>query len=273
MVALSLMVLFAASALCQYFSRRFALDARRNYSEHCTSRLLDLAGQGTFGSETSAKTSCLMKLAKGNTIYCGRIAYLLTLAAPEAVISVVALGALLFLEPLLTLELAVVSVAACFFLYRTNLKASAASIQSDRFSPLARKAIHNELVLRTTDDDVTHGTFDDDNWKKWLYYFTDRIRAVEEGALIVGLATAALLAIMMYGLVHDMMADNANWTRVSTYLVAFMVCAMQLRALSRRCVSINRFYPQAREYWNAVVHHSISVDKMADVDNEDEDEE
>ena len=105
-VAIALMVAVAASSLCLYFSRRFALDVRRKYGEHCTNRLLHLAESYARGFLLGpALVPGLVKLAKSNTIYCGRIAYLLVLAAPEAVISIAAFGALLVLEPLLTLLL------------------------------------------------------------------------------------------------------------------------------------------------------------------------
>ena len=268
-IALLVMTAYASSTLCLYCARRLALGVRMEYSAHCTKHLLHLIETNVLGSSNPSVVRGLLKLANSNTIYCGRISYFFVLAAPEVLILLFAYAGLFLLEPMLTIGLTLVTSVACFFLYKTNVKASVASTQGQRLKKPATAAILSAIASRL-DRNSHEEPFENPDWRRWLESTINPIRSVEDGALIFGFASAALLALIIIGLVAQI---ETEWARVVTYFIGFMVVATQLRSLSRRCVSINRFYPQAREYWDAVVNHNVLEIQDGRIDEEEDEEE
>jgi len=234
-------------------SRCAGLIVRKKYTSHCKTELVLSAANGNFGVLSAEGVASLTKIAKSNAVYCGRVANLLVLAIPEFVVMGVSLVGLLYLEPMLTLLLSVVFMLAGVFIYRANVRAAKRSVLSDRYSPRARKAVREALQ----DGEHAKGITKSEDFEQWLHHFVGKIRAVEEGGLVVGLTTAVLLSLLLGGLVLDMMQDASDWGRIVVYLVLFKVTTTQLRKLVRRMVSINRFYPQIRTYWEVMTSHEI----------------
>ena len=270
-IALSAMVLFGAGVLFHYLSRYAGLGVRKNYTAHCTDELIRSATGGTFGTLSAQSVASLTKIAKGNSVYCGRVANLIVLMMPELVITTISLVVLFYLEPALTLILGIVFMLSGVFIYGANVRAAKRSMLSDRYSQRARKSIRDTLQNGTCENQVSQN----EDFGRWLDSYVGKIRAVEEGALIVGITTALLLAILLVGLVLDMMHETSDWGRIVVYLVLFKVAATQLRRAVRRMVSINRFYPQTRVYWEVMTTHEIpntlreEVDGLVEEDDED----
>ena len=255
-VALSVMALFGVGVLFRFLSRNAALGIRKGYTSHCTAELVRKAVDGKFGDLSAERISSLTTIAKSNSMYCGRVAYLYVLAAPEFVIMVVSLVGLLYLESTLTLLLSVVFMLAGVFIYRTTLRGAKRSVLSDRYNPRARNAIR-ESLQKTEHANQSKQISENEDFASWLDNFVGKIRSVEEGGLVAGLTTAVLLAVLLGGLVLDMMHEGSGWGRIVVYLVLFKVTTTQLGNLVRRMVSINRFYPQARVYWEVTTSNKI----------------
>ena len=270
-VALSVMVMFGVGVLFHYLSRYVGLGVRKNYTAHCATELIRSATGGTFGTLSAQSVASLTKIAKGNSVYCGRVANLIVLMIPELVITTISLVVLFYVEPALTLILGIVFMLSGVFIYRANVRAAKRSMLSDRYSPRARKSIRDALQNGTCKNQISRN----EDFDRWLSSYVGKIRAVEEGALVVGLTTALLLAILLVGLVLDMMHDTSDWGRIVVYLVLFKVATTQLRKIVRRMVSINRFYPQTRVYWEVMTTNEIpntlreEVDGLVEEDDED----
>ena len=270
-VSCLVMLTFGSGVVLNYFSKSAGFVIRKHYTIYCTRRLLRTIQEGRLGTLDKSAIPRLIKIAKGNCMYCGRIANLMAHLFPEIILTVLSLAALMVLEPLLTLILTVVSLVGAVFVYKTNVRASVTSSLVTRNSPIANKELKAE-ISSLINGSSKREPFNGRGWTAWLTNVVRTIRAVEEGGLVVGIISAVLLALLMCGLVLDVMNSMSEWGRVVAYLILFKVVSAQMRKLVRYGVSINRFYPQARNYWETAICHRLNTEAQDGGFEEEDDE-
>ena len=82
--------------------------------------------------------------------------------------------------------------------------------------------------------------------------FIGRLRAVENSTLANNLFLSASFFLILLILGSKIILQNSNWEGLIIYLIALRYSASTMRTISRSLTSVNRFYPQIRNYFRFI---------------------
>ena len=256
---LAVVLLLSLSALCIYFSRRSILRLGRRYEEFCAKRVFYLLGQNidvfTAIEDNSGGDPYLMRLARSDSRFAGRVLrMLLSLIIPVLTLAV-ALAVLLYLELGLTLIILLLGTGFLAFQYRISVQAAIHSINFEKLAPEAGRQYRGLLQLfklqseSGRNQDIVEQTFAKGPVKKWLDSYEGRLRASDTSQLISGLFMAIVLGLILLIMGGAIIREGSGWGRLLIYVVALRFAMVNLQQSFALITSINRFYPQVRRYF------------------------
>jgi len=256
---LAVVLLLSLSALCIYFSRRSILRLGRRYEEFCAKRVFYLLGQNidvfTAIEDNSGGDPYLMRLARSDSRFAGRVLrMLLSLIIPVLTLAV-ALAVLLYLELGLTLIILLLGMGFLAFQYRISVQAAMHSINFEKLAPEAGKQYKGLLQHfkqqseSGRNQDIVEQTFAKGPVKKWLDSYEGRLRASDTSQLISGLFMAIVLGLILLIMGGAIIREGSGWGRLLIYVVALRFAMVNLQQSFALITSINRFYPQVRRYF------------------------
>ena len=254
------LVALLLSAYLTYVSGVQSIRLRRRYQVFCSLRALRLLASGfpvwPPPDKRQANLGEIMKLVRGDAAFYGRVAQMFIQAVVPAVTSILAVGALLYLEWLSTLAVLLATLVSTVFHYRASVTAVEGSRLMEQYAPQASRAYREQVnALRgsTVVSDAEHETGDETFFQSGgVRAFLDardrRMRALESSKLVSNACFAIIVFIVLLGLGMSIIVEGRGWGRLIVYLLALRYGLVGLRSLATTITSINRFYPQLRRY-------------------------
>ncbi|MCA9295276.1 MAG: ABC transporter ATP-binding protein [Phycisphaerales bacterium] len=246
----------------RYMSRRATLRLRAVYAKRCWIRVLRLLREIPYeapGADALDQTSA-MQLARTDSMLCSRFVAILTFALIAIINLVVTVGALIVVNPLLTLVIiALAGVSAAVF-YRINVRAAHMSLEYEEAGPPARQETYD--AIQQTGFLLDAGAIGNDDDRSWpaaeafVDRYVQRLRCADESEFVGNIFLAVILGTMLIGLGINAVVHNRGWESTATYLVALPYALLAFRQLSRTVTMLNRFYPMAKRYRAFVMDRS-----------------
>lgn len=265
-----LLVFLLIASLLLYYSRSKIIKLSCSYETFCSKKVLATAGylQGVCrpGVLSLYDNGTLLKLASRGARLCGRVLRRLIILVQPTFTFVIALGALFYINPLLTVVVLTVAGISMLFHYRNNLRGAFFSKKMDYHAPGAKKEKYGILKAARRINGV------EDNFFNWMdsYFdrgeitdnleaFRGRFQTLENARLINDVLLAILFFLVAAILGGNAIIRNANWGALIVYLVALRYCLAHLKKTLVALTSINRFYPIFAEYFS--FGDSLDLDK------------
>jgi len=248
------------SSLLLYHSRSKIIKLSCLYEIFCSKKVFSIVGrlQGIFapGLLSLYDSKTLLKLAGRDARTCGRILRMLISLIQPTITFIIALGALFYIDVLLTVIVLLVTGASMFFHYRNNVRGASSSNKMEKHAPGAQKERRRISNAVTT---TNYGEEDFCNWvdshydegeiKDNLEGFRGRFQTLENARLINDLLVAMSLFMVAVILGGKAIMQNAHWGSLIVYLLALRYCLNHLNRMVVTFTSINRFYPMFSRYF------------------------
>jgi ABC-type multidrug transport system fused ATPase/permease subunit len=258
---ISLLLLFSSFLI--YYSNRKIIRLACAYMSFCSTRVFSIIGHlrgiCSPGMLSLYNNRALLKLASSDARFCGRVLRLLIKLVQPTFTFAIALGALFYINFMLTVIVLFITGVSFFFHYRNNVKGASSSRKMENHAPGAsnerRKILQAAMRLNSLEE----------NFFKWMgaYYaqgeikqnlegYQERFQTLEKAKLINDILMAIMLASVALILGGSAIIHNAFWGRLIIYLFALKYCLNHLKTTLVTFTSINRFYPQLSRYFNFV---------------------
>ena len=255
---ISLLLLFSSFLI--YYSNRKIIRLACAYMSFCSTRVFSIVGHlrgiCSPGMLSLYNNRALLKLASSDAKFCGRVLRLLIKLVQPTFTFAIALGALFYINFMLTVIVLLIAGISMFFHYRNNLKGASSSKKMENHAPGAsnerRKILQAAMRLNSLEEDFF----------KWMgaYYaqgeirqnlegYQERFQTLEQAKLINDILMAIMLALVALILGGSAIIHNAFWGRLIIYLLALKYCLNHLKTTLVTFTSINRFYPQLSRYF------------------------
>lgn len=266
----SLLLFLIFSSFLLYYSNSKIIKLCSSYETFCSKKVFSIVGylQGICspGMLSLYDKRTLLRLAGRDARLCGRILRrLITLVQPTFTF-VIALGALFYINSLLTVIVLLVVGVSMFFHYKNNLKGASSFRKMENHAPGAKKEKHKILQAAMRSNDVEDGFFD---WMDRYYIegeiegnlegFRRRFQTLENARFINNILVAILLSMVALILGGKAIIGNAHWGALIVYLLALRYCLSHLQKNLVMLTSINRLYPIIARYFSFV--DSLDLDK------------
>ncbi len=254
------LVTLLLSAYLTYVSGVQSIRLRRRYQVFCSVRALRLLASGVPvlppPDKRQANLGHIMNLVRGDAAFHGRVAQMFIQAIVPAVTSILAVGALFYLEWLPTLVVLLATLVSTVFHYRASVAAAQGSRLMEQHAPQATRAYReriNALRGSTAVSDTKHKTVDEIFFQSGgvrasLDARDRRMWATESSKLVSNIFFAVIVFVVLLGLGMSIIFEGRGWERLIVYLLALRFGLVSLRSLTSTITSINRFYPQIRRY-------------------------
>ena len=255
-------LLLTLSALSLHRSRRSSLRVARFYEEHCAKRLFRLLGRGpglfTDADGEVMEERALLRLARQDSRLAGRAVHLLSSAIIPLLTLLVSLVVLLYLEPLLTCGIGLLSLIFLFHQYRVSQGVAVSSVRFERTAPVAGRELNllighiKQQVDHDPEGKMVERIFSRGPVKRELDAFEERMAAVVDSKMGSALFMALILGVIILVMGFEIIGEKSGWGRMLVYVVVLRFAMVSLQPCFGAITSINRFYPQIRRYVNFV---------------------
>lgn len=261
-----LIILFSLllSAGFIYFSRASSLRLRRGYEEFCSKRILLSFGSSlriwTPFNQGFSDDKVISTLARMDARQCGRVLWMLMNTIIPAITFLVAVGALMYINALLTLLVFILIAISVGFLYKINIAGVKSTTLLEKYSGGTIKEYlqiikqQKSTAVPILEDELwfEKSVFSSGNIKRYMDAYEGRLRAIESSQLVSNILIAIAVFLIMITLGSSIISKGQGWGELIIYLVALRFMLTNLGQIYRKGTSINRFYPQIRRYFQFV---------------------
>jgi hypothetical protein len=254
--------LLVVSALLLYFSQTRSLKLRRRYEVFCSDRVMGLvaADPGVRSSEVPVlHDRIVMRLARRDSRYCGRVAeYMVAAIVPAATFVVIIVG-LLVIQPALTAGLLMLVGGSLGFQHRASVKGARASVEMEATSPgvsvrykRAIRWMRGARFAPPSGDWLARNVLGHADIVRHLDAYEARIRLTETTRLISNIVVAAALFAILIAFGISIIESGTGFELLVVYLVALRRAMRDVGAVVQQASALNRFYPMVRRYLSFV---------------------
>ncbi len=248
--------LFLAGSGLAYLSRRWAIDASAACTRDWMRGVLEAVGGGRLGSEERGVTRAAL-VGSTDSIACGRVVWQAVRGLSSGINLMLLLGALLWMEPWLTLAAGVVGSIGLLWQFRVNVLAALSTEELERTSALMRSAWLDVVKERLRDPMAFTGQLP----ASVLGSIKERgvqLRVIEDGGVGANVATAFLLGGVTLFIAWSRSQGPVDWELLLAYAIGLRALVGLLESNARRAVAIHRFYPNVTRYWRVIVKGLVS---------------
>ena len=263
---LAITMLLLLSALFIYVSRRSIVRIGRSYEEFCAKRVFRLLREGGDLFSVIESDRCvesyLFRLVRSDSRLAGRVLRMLLALVIPALTLVVATAAVFYLEPRLSVIIAVLGSVLLVYQYRVSRLAAHHSMRFEQLAPAAgveyRELMqyYKHQAASVVNASMEERLFSGGAVRKQLDAYEGLLRSVEVSRLVSGLFTAAAVGLILGIMGAEIILDGAGWERLLLYVVALRFALVSLQGVFSSLTAINRFYPQVRRYMDFVLSFS-----------------
>lgn len=246
------------NAVARYASRLAELRLRERFAARCWSTALGRIAEGRIGDlgELPPDTATLQRIVRADAILCSRFAALLILTLLAVGKLVLAIGTLLYIDPLLTSIILGAGTGLGIVVYILSLRSARFSTAFEDATPDARDETRAILdgaayALRPGERG-TSASLDLPARDRFLRLYSDRLRAADDSEAIGNLFLAIVLSTTIVGIGFWARGDDQTWRYSAAFLIALPYALLIFRELARTSTSLNRFYPMVRRFRNFV---------------------
>jgi hypothetical protein len=274
LVSLSVVISLALAGLCIYFSRKKILSLGRKYGEFCSKRILNTLNSVSYlpnyTINDAGQSKYLFKLLTTDSRFCNRVLRMLLNMIIPALTLIVAMIALIYLEPFLTLMVLILQSFYIINQYKVSRKGANYSVDFETHSPYATLELRSMLDYfkhqpqNHSEIDMIDRLFSKGPIKKQMDAYEGRIRMVENSRLVSMFFMALTLGIIMVIMGSNIIHEGYGWERLLIYVIALRYAMANLQTSFALITSINRFYPQVRRYYH-FIQNTCSLNKTADL--------
>jgi hypothetical protein len=248
------------SAWMIYYSRFGILRLGRMYEEVCSTRLLSLFGSSlkvwSPSNQGFSSDSSILRLARTDARYCGRVFRLLLGAIVPFITLMVAIAALMYINTLLTLLIIFLMGVSAAFQYRVSLAGARNSVLMEEASGKAsleyRKIIQlykESPAVTVSSEHLVNSIFKKGVVKQFFDAYEGRLNAVKKSMFVSDVLLAIAIFAILLSMGSSIIHEKAGWGGLIIYLVALRYMLVNLKEAVSRITSINRFFPQLNRYF------------------------
>lgn len=252
-------VLLLTSAIARFWGEKLFINLRFDYTRFCLNRGLDAVVKywGDLDEESIQLRLSLSSLIKRDSVYCGRIALFVgSIGTPICEFSI-SLMVALWLYPLLTFTIGILSLLAIRFLYRISVNGHQNSYLREKYNPQVKQEIKEYIISASSSVNTGQSPSNflerrfpqAENWFKSLSEF---ILVVPLSRLVTGILTGFIIGVIVFGLGFSFANNSQNITKALVYLVTLKYLIKSCQQIVAYLSTINRFYFQAVRYQNVI---------------------
>ena len=212
----------------------------------------------------------LLKLATTDSRFCNRVLRMLLYLIIPALTFNVAMIALFYLEPLLTLVVLILLSVFIINQYKLSRKGAKYSVAFETQSPYATTELRSVIEFFKHQPPINSETkivdklFLNGPIRKQMDAYEGRIKVVENSRFVSMVYMALTIGIIMVIIGSNIIREGSGWERLLAYIVALRFAMTNLQKCFSIITSINRFYPQVRRYF-LFIQNTYSIDKTDDL--------
>lgn len=252
-----------------YWARKMALGIAVGYEEFIVKRTLRVFGshlkihpvlKNPFGNEEET----IRLITSDVRVYARVTRVLMDLIEPA--FSVIVYGSILLYTDLsMTVLVAMVVVVSGLAFYGLNKKgmastynmeASGAGSRQEKFEILNWLIYTPELI--SSNDPFFEKPFRSGQTKRNQEAFKERLLTLDRAIFLSSLVTAIVLCLTIVYFGARALRTGSGWEALAVYLISLRFCLRDIRNLTRRITSINRYYPIMKRLYYFLRHTSVS---------------
>lgn len=244
------------SGACAYYSRSNALRIARRYQEFSAGRIFSLLGAEIdfpqSASDIKNGNRYVQKLVTSDARSSARILRLCLSMIIPIITFIVAASVIIYLEPLLTGIIAVLSILFIYSQYNVSNRAVVYSVQSEQVSRLSGSKYRDLINYFRQNPERISGMklidrlFSAGPVKKVLDAYEGRFRSVMSSQFVSDIFIAFVMGLIILIMGMGIIKKGEGWERLLVYIVALRFAMTYMQRIFSSITSINRFYPQAR---------------------------
>ncbi|MCK4911324.1 MAG: ABC transporter ATP-binding protein, partial [Thermodesulfovibrionales bacterium] len=260
-VAVIVMLSLAVASTLIYISGIINLKLRWRYHKFCAIRVLErmdanLRYRGQEGQRIDS--DMLMKLVRVDSKSVGKILFMFTGMIVPSLASAVALAALFYLLPLLTVVLAAMMSVFIVFLYKVNIKGANSTMNRERYAPISgkeikdvfRRILYSSIPLPKQGAWMQQKLFNRGATKKFFDAYEGRLKAPLSSTLVNDILLAGTLFVIIMMIGSKIITSGSGWGELAIYVVALQYALVNIKKATLKITVINRFYPRMKRYFN-----------------------
>lgn len=263
LIALGIIILISLiiAAWLNYYSRNRLLKLWRIYEEFCAKRVFHILAEkrlrlSFFYQEIIDDDTRLLKIVRTDSRYCGRVLEIVLSIFTPSVTAVISSGALIYINPLLTVLLILPLTITIFFWYRASRKASNnaslleqySSNSSTEYRSLIRWFKQDVYSLPTSYIENLYNHLE--NSRGFLDAFEGRLNSLAKSDLASNIFLAITIFIILMVLGWNIISQQAGWGELIVYVFALRYSLFNLRQVTQKITAINLFYPHIKRYFH-----------------------
>lgn len=261
------------AAWLNYYSRNRLLKLWRIYEEFCAKRVFHILAEkrlrlSFFYQEIIDDDTRLLKILRTDSRYCGRVLEIVLSIFTPTVTAIISIGALIYINPLLTVLLILPLTTTIFFWYRASREASNnaslleqySSNASTEYRSLIRWFKQDVYSLPTNYIENLYNYLE--NSRQFLDAFEGRLNSLAKSDLASNIFLAITIFMILMVLGWNIISQQAGWGELIIYIFALRYSLFNIRQVTQKITAINLFYPHIKRYF-----HFLSIaDQVKDIE-------